>query len=73
MLEGGARGSPLAGHEVHDGDGLHPTTPQARAVLGPKTVPRKTREAIRNGVPEETFYKIHKDNPEKSYGIKIEI
>jgi len=43
------------------------------AVLGPKTVPRKTKEAIRNGVPEETFYKIHKDNPEKSYGIKIEL
>lgn len=43
------------------------------AVLGPKTVPRKTKEAIRNGVPEETFYKIHKDNPEKSYGIKIEM
>ncbi|HTY91266.1 MAG TPA: TatD family hydrolase [Methanocella sp.] len=43
------------------------------AVLGPKTVPRKTKEAISNGVPEETFYKIHKDNPEKSYGIKIEL
>ncbi|HTX43292.1 MAG TPA: TatD family hydrolase [Methanocella sp.] len=43
------------------------------AVLGPKTVPRKTKEAIRNGAPEETFYKIHKDNPEKSYGIKIEM
>ncbi len=43
------------------------------AVLGPKTVPRKTKEAMRNGVPEETFYKIHKDNPEKSYGIKIEM
>jgi TatD-related deoxyribonuclease len=42
------------------------------AVLGPKTVPRKTKEAIRNGVSEEVFYKIHKDNPEKSYGIKIE-
>jgi len=42
------------------------------AVLGPKTVPRKTKEAIRNGVPEDVFYKIHKDNPEKSYGIKIE-
>jgi TatD-related deoxyribonuclease len=42
------------------------------AVLGPKTVPRKTKEAIRNGVPEEVFYKIHKDNPERSYGIKIE-
>ncbi len=33
------------------------------AVLGPKTVPRKTKEAIRNGVSEEVFYKIHKDNP----------
>ena len=43
------------------------------AVLGPKTVPRKTKEAIRNGTPEEVFYKIHKDNPEKSYGVKIEI
>ena len=42
------------------------------AVLGPKTVPRKTNEAIRNGTPEETFYKIHKDNPERSYGVKIE-
>jgi TatD-related deoxyribonuclease len=42
------------------------------AVLGPKTVPRKTKEAIRNGTPEEVFYKIHKDNPEKSYGVKIE-
>ena len=43
------------------------------AVLGPKTVPRKTKEAIRNGIPEEVFYKIHKDNPEKSYGAKIEL
>ncbi|AFD01134.1 putative metal-dependent hydrolase (urease superfamily) [Methanocella conradii HZ254] len=42
------------------------------AVLGPRTVPRKTKEAIRNGAPEEAFYKIHKDNPERSYGIKIE-
>ena len=43
------------------------------AVLGPKTVPRKTKEAIRNGVPEEIFFKIHKENPEKCYGIKIEL
>lgn len=42
------------------------------AVLGPKTVPRKTKEAIRNGTPEEIFYRIHKDNPEKSYGVTIE-
>jgi TatD-related deoxyribonuclease len=43
------------------------------AVLGPKTVPRKTKEAIRNGVPEEVFFKVHKYNPEKCYGIKIEL
>lgn len=43
------------------------------AVLGPKTVPRKTKDAIRNGVPEEVFYKIHKENPEKCYGVKIEL
>ncbi|MCD1295969.1 metal-dependent hydrolase [Methanocella sp. CWC-04] len=43
------------------------------AVLGPKTVPRKTKDAIRNGVPEEVFYRIHKDNPERSYDIKIEV
>jgi TatD-related deoxyribonuclease len=43
------------------------------AVLGPKTVPRKTKEAIRNGTPEEVFFKIHKENPEKCYGIKIEL
>lgn len=42
------------------------------AVLGPKTVPRKTKDAIKNGVPEEVFYKVHKDNPEKAYGLKIE-
>jgi TatD-related deoxyribonuclease len=43
------------------------------AVLGPKTVPRKTKEAIRNGVPEEVFFKIHKENPEKCYGVEIEL
>jgi len=43
------------------------------AVLGPKTVPRKTKEAIRNGVPEEVFFKVHKENPEKCYGVKIEL
>jgi TatD-related deoxyribonuclease len=43
------------------------------AVLGPKTVPRKTKEAIRNGTPEEVFFKIHKENPEKCYGVKIEL
>ena len=43
------------------------------AVLGPKTVPRKTLEAIRNGVPAETFRVIHQENPERCYGIKIEL
>ncbi|HMK47923.1 MAG TPA: TatD family hydrolase, partial [Methanocella sp.] len=43
------------------------------AVLGPKTVPRKTKEAIRNGVPEDIFYKVHQENPGKCYGIKIEL
>lgn len=43
------------------------------AVLGPKTVPRKTKEAIRTGTPEELFFKVHKDNPEKCYGIKVEL
>jgi|AGTN01.1.fsa_nt_gi Predicted metal-dependent hydrolase (urease superfamily) len=43
------------------------------AVLGPKTVPRKTKESIRNGVSEEIFFKIHKENPEKCYGVKIEL
>lgn len=46
---------------------------RAGAVLGPKTVPRKTLEAIRKGVPEESFYKIHKDNPERCYGVEIEV
>jgi TatD-related deoxyribonuclease len=43
------------------------------AVLGPKTVPRKTKEAIRNGTPEEFFFKVHKENPEKCYGIKVDL
>jgi len=35
-VEGGARGSTLAGHEVHDGDGLHRRPPQARRRAGAK-------------------------------------
>jgi hypothetical protein len=31
------------------------------AVLGPKTVPRKTKEALRNGVPEEVFFALSFD------------
>lgn len=40
------------------------------AVLGPKTVPRRTIEFIeKNWMSEEEAYKIHKDNIEKIYGI----
>jgi TatD-related deoxyribonuclease len=40
-------------------------------VLGPKTVPRRTKQLIRQGVDEELFWVIHKDNPEKVYGVEI--
>ncbi|MGP8329329.1 MAG: TatD family hydrolase [Methanosarcinaceae archaeon] len=42
------------------------------AVLGPKTVPRRTLKLIgEHG--EEIFWKVHKDNPEEVYGVEIEI
>lgn len=42
------------------------------AVLGPKTVPRRTRGLIQNGILTlEDAYKIHVDNVEKVYGIEI--
>jgi TatD-related deoxyribonuclease len=42
------------------------------AVLGPKTVPRRTRGLIQNGIlSEEDAYKIHVDNVEKVYGIEL--
>ena len=48
------------------------------AVLGPKTVPRRTKQLIeRSGeeaeVVEEVFWKVHKENPEQVYGIEITI
>ncbi len=42
------------------------------SVLGPKTVPKRTKQLI----PlwgEDVFWKIHKDNPEKVYGVEINI
>ncbi len=42
------------------------------AVLGPKTVPRRTWELLRNGtLTEEDAYYIHVENVEKVYGIDL--
>lgn len=44
------------------------------AVLGPKTVPRRTKEMLNQGLlTEEDAYKIHVDNVEKVYNINLEI
>ena len=42
------------------------------SVLGPKTVPKMTKQLIPEW-GEEPFWKIHKENPEKVYGIEINI
>ena len=43
------------------------------AVLGPKTVPKRTKELMETGVlTDEQAYDIHKKNPEKTYGIDLE-
>ncbi len=43
------------------------------AVLGPKTVPRRTRGLIQNGIlSEEDAYKIHVDNVEQVYGVELD-
>ena len=43
------------------------------AVLGPKTVPKRTIELIKkNNLSEKDAYKIHKINPEKTYNIDLE-
>ncbi|HML06228.1 MAG TPA: TatD family hydrolase, partial [Methanobacterium sp.] len=43
------------------------------AVLGPKTVPRRTKALLENGTfSEEDVYKIHVENVEKVYGIDLE-
>lgn len=44
------------------------------AVLGIKNVPKKTRMLLQEGyLDEDDIWKIHKDNPEKVYGIGVEI
>ena len=40
------------------------------SVLGPKTVPRRTKQLIEKW-GEDVFWKIHKENPEKVYGCEI--
>lgn len=43
------------------------------AVLGPATVPKKTKMLRDKGIlSEEDVFKIHKDNPEKVYGITVD-
>ncbi len=42
------------------------------AVLGPKTVPKRTRQLISEW-GEDVFWKIHKENPEKVYDVEINI
>ncbi len=43
------------------------------AVLSPKTVPKRTRELIEGDIlNEEQVNRIHKENPEKTYGLNID-
>ncbi|QLC49356.1 TatD family hydrolase [Methanolobus zinderi] len=42
------------------------------AVLGPKTIPRRTLKLVEQ-FGEEPFWKVHKENPEKVYDVDIEI
>lgn len=42
------------------------------SVLGPKTVPRRTKQLLEKW-GEDVFWKIHKENPEKVYGIEINL
>ena len=42
------------------------------AVLGPKTVPKRTLDFIKKGIfTEEDAFKIHKDNVEAIYEIDL--
>ena len=38
------------------------------AVLGPKTVPKRTRQLLAAGLDEEILYNCHRDLPERIYG-----
>jgi len=43
------------------------------AVLGPRTVPKRTLELMENGIlNKKQVYEIHKENPEKTYDISLE-
>jgi len=43
------------------------------AVLSPKTVPKRTRELIEKEIlTEKQISEIHKENPEKTYGISLD-
>ena len=42
------------------------------SVLGPKTVPKRTKQLIPEW-GEDVFWKIHKENPEKVYGVEIDL
>lgn len=43
------------------------------AVLGPKTIPRRTLELMENDIlTKKQIYEIHKKNPEKTYDIVLE-
>ncbi len=42
------------------------------SVLGPKTVPKRTKQLIPEW-GEDVFWKIHKENPERVYGIEIDV
>jgi len=42
------------------------------AVLGPKTIPRRTLKLVEQ-FGEEPFWKVHKENPEKVYEVDIEL
>ena len=41
------------------------------AVLGPKTVPKRAKELLDAGGPEEALWVVHKEVPERAYGIEI--
>jgi TatD-related deoxyribonuclease len=43
------------------------------AVMGPATVPRRTRAMLEQGVPEERVWRIHKENPERVYGVTVDL
>ncbi len=42
------------------------------SVLGPKTVPKRTKQLIQEW-GEDVFWKIHKENPERVYGIEVNV